>query len=428
MKFYEKLGGSCEEKYKYIHGIISIRNKGFTMDSNENIFQKFLQTKPVFKNREALTISFSPQNIPHRKKQINDLGRILAPTLKGGRPSNVFLYGRPGTGKTLVSRFIGSELEKISKNNGQNIKTLYVNCKMKRTADTEYRLMAYLSNMLGKEVPFTGLPTDQIYKTFFETLDKNKQTVILIIDEIDALVEKTGDEILYNLTRINQDLENSRVSLIGITNSLGFIESLDPRVKSSLSEEELIFPPYNALQLQDILRGRASLAFLPDILNPGVIEKCAALAAQEHGDARRALDLLRVAGELAERNADEKVSVKHVDAAQEKIDIDRVLEIVKAQPRQSQTVLFSIIDLAEKNKEIQSGEVYDTYQEICKKHGFKILTTRRVSDLISELDLFGIINTKILSKGRYGRTRIISLGLSGSIIKKLKKLLYEIFL
>ncbi len=427
MKFHEKHWGSCENNYKYIHRLISIRNEGFIMNS-ENIFNKFLETKPIFKNREALTISFPPQNIPHREKQINDLGRILAPALKKGRPSNVFIYGRTGTGKTLVSRFVGSELEKINKNNGHDIKVLYVNCKMKKTADTEYRLMACLSKMLGKEVPFTGLPTYQVYRAFFETLDKNKQTVILIIDEIDALVEKTGDEILYNLTRINQDLERSRVSLIGITNSLGFIESLDPRIKSSLSEEELIFPPYNALQLQDVLRGRASLAFIPGVLEPGVIEKCAALAAQEHGDARRALDLLRVAGELAERSANEKVTVKHVDVAQEKIDIDRVLEIVKSQPKQSQAVLFSILLLAEKNKEIQSGEVFDNYQDICKKHGLKILTARRVSDLIAELDLFGIINTKIISKGRYGRTRIISLGLSSSIIKKLKKLLYEVFL
>lgn len=398
------------------------------MNSTENLFQKFLQSKSIFENREALTISFSPENIPHREKQINDLGRILAPALKGGKPSNVFLYGRPGTGKTLVSKFVGSELEKVSKNNSHNVKVLYVNCKMKRTSDTEYRLMAHLSSMLGREVPFTGLPTEQIYKIFFETIDENKQNVILIIDEIDALVEKTGDEILYNLTRINQDLENSKVSLIGITNSLGFVENLDPRIKSSLSEEELIFPPYNALQLQDILRGRASIAFIPGIIEPGVIEKCAALAAQEHGDARRALDLLRVAGELAERSADEKVGVNHVDIAQEKIDMDRVLEIVKAQPKQSQAILFSIIELSEKNKEIQSGEVFDTYQEICKKHGLKILTTRRISDLIAELDLFGIINTKIISKGRYGRSRVISLGLTAAINNKLKKLLYEIFL
>jgi cell division control protein 6 len=398
------------------------------MTNIDNVFTKFLETKPIFVNRAALTISFTPETIPHREKQINDLGRILFPAIKGSRPSNVFLYGRPGTGKTLISKLIGSELEKISKNNGHNIKVLYVNCKMKKIADTEYRLIAELSKDLGKEVPFTGLPTDQVYNAFFGILDEKNQTVIVIIDEIDALIEKTGDEILYNLTRINQDLKNARVSIIGITNNLNFIETLDSRIKSSLSEEELIFPPYNALQLQDILRTRASVAFVPGVLEEGVIEKCAALAAQEHGDARRALDLLRVAGELAERNADGKVGVSHVDAAQGKIDIDRVLETTKAQPKQSQAVLYAIIQLADKNNNIQTGDVFDLYQNICNQHGLKPLTQRRVSDLIAELDLFGIINTKIISRGRYGRTRVMSLSLSETVCKRLKNLLYEIFL
>lgn len=401
-------------------------NKGYKMQ--ESIFNKFLETKSIFTNRDALTISFTPENIPHREKQMNDLGKILAPSLKGGKPSNVFLYGRPGTGKTLVSKFIGAELERVSQNNGHKIKVIYVNCKMKKTADTEYRLLVELSKELGKEIPFTGLPTYQVYNMFFDALEKNNQTIIIIVDEIDTLVEKTGDEILYNLTRINQELKNSKISIIGITNNLGFIESLDPRVKSSLGEEELIFPPYNALQLQDILRTRASLAFVPDSLDIGVIEKCAALAAQEHGDARRALDLLRVSGELAERNFEEKVSISHVDAAQEKIDVDRVLEIVKAQPKQSQLVLYSIAQLTEKNKEIQTGEVIDIYQKLCLEQGLKPLTQRRISDLIAELDLFGVINTKILSKGRYGRTRVISLNLTECVLKKLKNLLSEIFL
>ncbi|MBN2203333.1 MAG: ORC1-type DNA replication protein [Candidatus Aenigmarchaeota archaeon] len=398
------------------------------MTDTNNIFTKFLASKPIFSNRDALTISFKPETIPHREKQVNDLGRILAPALKGGRPSNIFLYGRPGTGKTLVSRFVGSELEKISGENGQSVKVMYVNCKMKKIADTEYRLLAELSKALGKEVPFTGLPTDQVYNAFFDALDSRKQTIILIVDEIDTLVQKTGDEILYNLTRINQDLNNSKLSIIGITNNLGFIETLDPRVKSSLSEEELIFPPYNALQLQDILKNRASIAFTQDVLQPGVIEKCAALAAQEHGDARRALDLLRVAGELSERNSHEKVSIEHVDDAEEKIDVDRVVETVKSMPKQSQIVLYSIVFLAEKTKEIQTGEVFDKYQEICKQQGIKTLTTRRVSDLISELDLSSVISTKIVSKGRYGRTRVISLNLSDTVYNKLKNLLEEIFL
>lgn len=394
----------------------------------ENIFDKFLQTKSIFSNRDALSTSFIPNSIPHRERQINDMGRILATVLNGGKPSNIFLYGKPGTGKTLVSKFVGSELEKISQKNGKKVRVLYVNCKMKKSADTEYRLLAELSKELGREVPFTGLPTDQVYHAFFKTLEEGKQNVIIIIDEIDALVEKTGDEILYNLTRINQELKESRVSIIGITNNLGFIETLDPRVKSSLGEEELIFPPYNALQLQDILQTRASIAFAPDALDAGTIEKCAALAAQEHGDMRKALDLLRVSGELAERGFEDKVSIKHVDMAQEKIDTDSVIEVARSQPKQSQLIMLAIVQLSEKNKEVQTGDVMDSYQALCAEHGLRPLTQRRISDLIAELDLFGIINTRVISKGRYGRTRVISLSLPESVLKRLKNLLCEIFL
>ncbi|MHA2105057.1 MAG: ORC1-type DNA replication protein [Candidatus Hodarchaeales archaeon] len=394
----------------------------------EQVFNKFLENKPIFTNRDALTISYTPESIPHRENQINDLGRIVAVALKGGKPSNIFVYGRTGTGKSLVSRLVCKELEKISRGNGNPVKIIYVNCKMRKQADTEYRLLASLSKEFGEIVPFTGLPTDQVYNRFFGALEKSKTTVILIIDEIDVLIKKNGDEILYNLTRINQDLKNSKLSIIGITNDLGFIESLDPRVKSSLSEEELIFPPYNALELKNILKTRSLIAFNSDVLGDGVVEKCAALAAQEHGDARRALDLLRVSGELAERYADEKITIKHVDIAEEKIDLDRIVETVKTQPKQSQIVLHSIMSLDEKNKEIQTGDVFDIYQDICKKHGLKPLTQRRISDLIAELDLFGIITTKVVSKGRYGRSRIINMNLSNQIKNKLKNLLNEIFL
>ncbi|MCD6476548.1 MAG: ORC1-type DNA replication protein [Candidatus Aenigmarchaeota archaeon] len=392
----------------------------------QNIFNKFLENKPIFANRQVLTISFTPREIPHRDEQTNELGRILAPALKGGRPSNIFIYGRTGTGKTCLAKMVTSELEKAAHINGFNVKTLYINCKMKKSADTEYRLLAGLSREFGYDVPFTGLPTDQIYNIFFKALDSESQTVILIIDEIDTLVQKTGDEILYNLTRINEDLKNSRLTIIGITNNLDFIEKLDPRVRSSLSEEEIVFPPYNAIQLQDILRQRAEIAFMPNVLEDGVIEKCAALAAQEHGDARRALDLLRVAGEIAERKLKSKVSIEDIDAAEDKIDVDRIIEVVKSQPKQSQAVLWSILNL--EKRYIETSDILDKYKEICVKNGLKQLTSRRISDLINELVLFGILNSKVVSRGRYGRTKLISLNINNETEEKLKKMLGQIFL
>lgn len=406
------------------------------MHELESLFSKYLETAPVFSNRDVLTISFTPETIPHREMQITALGRMLAPALKGARPSNIFIYGRTGTGKTCVSRYVTEQLKKAAEKANVKIRVLYINCKMKRVADTEYRVLSQIINEFGVEVPFTGLPTDQLYQRFFDIIDKEDQVIILIIDEIDVLVQRTGDEILYNITRINQELKKAKLSIIGITNDLNFIERLDPRVKSSLSEEEMIFPPYNAVELQDILRQRVCLAFLKDSIEEGVIEKCAALAAQEHGDARRALDLLRVAAELAEREASQKVQLKHVDMAQEKIDMDRIFEIVKSQPKQSQAVLWAICQLARQNpqkalageiKDVYTGDVFSLYEKICRGQRLKPLTHRRISDLIAELDMFGIITTSVVSKGRYGRTRTISLNIPEQVLIKLEGFLADIF-
>jgi cell division control protein 6 len=261
-----------------------------------------------------------------------------------------------------------------------------------------------------EDVPMTGWPTDRVYDAFFNAVDYQERVVVIMLDEIDKLVEKSGDDTLYNLSRMNSELENSRVSIMGISNDLKFTEFLDPRVKSSLGEEEIVFPPYDANQLRDILQHRAKVAFKSGILSDDVIPLCAAFAAQEHGDARRALDLLRTAGELAERSGADLTEEDHVRQAQKKIELDRVVEVVRTLPTQSKLVLFAIITL-EKNgvDNINTGEVYNVYKRLCGEIDADVLTQRRVTDLISELDMLGIVNAAVVSKGRYGRTKEISI-------------------
>ena len=152
------------------------------------------------------------------------------------------------------------------------------------------------------------------------------------------------------------------------------------------------------------------MAYKPDTLTGDVIPLCAAFAAREHGDARRALDLFRTAGELAERDQASRVEESHVRKAQDKIELDRVVEVVRTLPTQSKLVLFAII-LLEKNgvHSINTGEVYNIYKRLCEEIDADVLTQRRVTDLISELDMLGILNAVVVSKGRYGRTKEINL-------------------
>ncbi len=394
------------------------------MDNIDQIFNSFTG-KSLFVNKLVLQSNYEPSNIPHRNDLIESIASILAPLLRGERASNLFLYGKTGTGKTLSVQFVGNRiLKKKEELGGDELKIVHVNCKLKKVADTEYRILAEIIKELGGNVPSTGLPTDEVYSRFIELIDNKKRIVLIVLDEIDQAVKKISDNFIYTLTRLNSELKNAQINLIGISNSLTFMDNLDPRVRSSLGEEELVFPPYNALQLQDILKERASKAFKEGVLEEGVISKCAAFAAREHGDARRALDLLRVAGELAEREGKEKVGLVHIDSANEKIERDKMLDVIESEPKQFQLVLYSIINLIEKNVEsIFTGDVYNSYQELCIKTKNEFLTQRRISDILAEFDMLGIINTQVISKGRQGRTREIKLMLSPQIKKKAKEIL-----
>ncbi len=390
-------------------------------DTINNFFENYLQKESFFKDRTALTSLYTPTEIYYREEQLKLIAQILAPALRVEKPSNLFIYGKTGTGKTLCLKHVLRSMSEIAVKNNIPLKCIYINCKLKRVADTEYRLIARMIKELGGKVPATGLPTDEVYTTFYSLLDKNKHIILLALDEVDQLTKKIGDEILYNLTRINAELHNSQVCLIGISNNLVFSEHLDPRVKSSLSEEDLIFSPYNALQIQEILRSRAQGALRPEIIQPGMIEKCAAYAAREHGDARRAIDLLRVAAEIAERNGEPEVSVKHLDEAEKKIETEKVISCALGQPKQFQAVLYAVLLAAPRHQKFFTGEIYDIYQQICKKSHYNILTQRRISDILAEMDMLGIISAAIISKGRYGRTREITLSLDEATYLKLKE-------
>jgi cell division control protein 6 len=357
-----------------------------------------------------------PEILPHREKEITDLANILVPALKGESPSNLFIYGLPGTGKTAVVKLLGKELLKKGEETNKKVNFIYMNCEI---VDTQYRLLQNIANRFISEwndhVPFTGWPTDEVYSKVKAMMDKEKSVTVIVLDEVDKL---KGDEALYNLAQINGEMENARVSVIGISNDLKFTEFLDPRVKSRLGEESIIFSPYDAKQLQDILRDRAKTALKRGVIDEDVIPLCAALSAQEHGDARRALDLLRVAAELAERSKAPKITRHHVRLAQNKIELDRISEVVRTLPNQSKLVLYSIILLDKQNKKggktqtMITGEVYEVYKELCKKTRYNCLTQRRTADLISELDMLGIITARVISKGRHGRTTEIQMSSS----------------
>ena len=378
----------------------------------DDVFDNFVKGAKVFKDREVLRHDYLPEKLPHREDQIRLLGSTVAPVLRDARCSNIFIYGKTGTGKTAVTKYVLSHLESKAKEYGAQVRFCYINCRM---TGSEYRVFASLSQSVGLSIPFTGLSVGEVFDRFRSGLDQSRIIFIIVLDEVDALIKDRGDSFMYELTRINETLNKSKVSIIGISNDLRLKEFFDPRVFSSLSEEELVFRPYDAGELRNILLERSKIAFQEGSLSDSALSISSAIAAAEHGDARRALDLLRVAGEVAERQGLKVVTEEHVRQAEKHIEHNRVIDALKNLTLQSKLVLLSVYHLNKSSA--TTGEIYDIYNELCGETGSGLLTQRRLGTLVNELDSMGLVNAKVVSMGRYGRTKKIRLEISRSLIK-----------
>jgi cell division control protein 6 len=330
----------------------------------------------------------------------------------------LLIFGKPGTGKTAVVKNVIEHLYKKTNELDINLRVPFINAK---NSNTPYKILYELAELLGinkegkTQVYFTGLSMSEATDRILDFIRRRSIKVVIVIDEIDSLVNRKGDDILYNFTRANERISSNQfISLIGISNSLTFKDKLDPRVKSSLSEEELVFNPYTIEQLKQILIDRCKLAFYDNAIPIGVINLCAAIAGRETGDARKAIDLLRVAAEIAERSMTLKINEDHIRSAQQKIDSDTNYEILRNSTLHTKLVILSII----KSKNGSTGEIYTIYQYFYSKIQQEPLTQRRMTQIVGELDQLGLITTNIVSQGRYGRTQRIKLHIHISSVKQ----------
>jgi len=378
-------------------------------DTLDSIFQKALTAPKLFRNHDALRSDYVPDHLPFRTPQIKSVGEVLSPLLRSSKPSSLLIYGKTGTGKTAVTKYVTARLSQTCTTQNIPANFVYSNIRM---AGTEYRVLAELAAGIGLTIPFTGLAVSEVLSRIQQHTRSNSLHVVFILDEIDYLVKSFGDRLLYDLTSSSENINPGFLSLLGISNDLQFKEELGARVLSRLSEEETVFPPYSAPELKAILLERTQLAFNSEkSYTQAAINLCAALSGSEHGDARRAVDLLRIAGEVAEREGAVQLDERHVRIALQKIDQDRISDALKSLPLHAKLILIATNKKTNNNSDqggnTSSGSIYEDYSKLCEACGTDPLTTRRVSGLVTELDTLGLLTATIVNYGRYGRTKKI---------------------
>ncbi|WP_010917016.1 ORC1-type DNA replication protein [Thermoplasma volcanium] len=379
----------------------------------DNPFSKFTNSRTIQADLSLLEENYIPDSFPHREKQINDMVTILSSIMRNSRPSNIIVYGKTGTGKTSTTKYVTRMLQEAT----SNVEVIYVNCEI---YDSPYSILVYVANFAGGEkIPELGWPVDRIYREAVDRINGTGKFFVIVLDEMDRLIKKSGGDSLYVLLKLMTDVENVKVSMIGITNDTTLLENLDSRIKSRLNQESIVFPPYNATEIRDIIASRLEKVFGPGVVDDTAINLCAAIGAQEHGDARKAIDLMRIAIEIAIRENRLKVTEKEVYEARDKYEMNVMHEAINTLPIHSKIVLLSAIVTQEiEPNSVITGEIYENYRRICEDLGFTPLTPRRISDLLTELSDYGLIVVDERNMGKYGRTRGFSVVKEIETIKK----------
>lgn len=319
-----------------------------------------------------------------RDKQLDDIITYLRPVLQGNRPPNMLLYGPSGTGKSLIINAVCKRVVELAESQGDQFGVIQINCQTIKSHDRAvYRLVENAAAEAGVEVgvPQSGVSTDQKLDRFYEIISNNLESVTIILDEVDLLAGRQRDpneepaysKLLYQLSRASQlgQIEG-HVSVAALTNDPRFMENLDGRAESSFNPQDVMFPDYDANQLQAILDRRRD-AYQEGVLEDGIIPLSSAFAAQDHGDARKAIDLFRKAGEIADRRGEDMVCEEHVRDAQEEAERDRTLTQMQGLSTQKKLSLYAtaivpIYSQRELNA-IPSTVAYRVYQYITQLLG-----------------------------------------------------------
>ena len=365
--------------------------------------------------RAAVLAEIFNRNI--REKQLSKIVSHLAPILDRVHPPSVLVYGPTGSGKTVTLIHVLSTFKNVAQRHGVKFKYAYIDLTSPKTyfgALNEVAMSLDSANRRYRK----GIPIEFMQANIEKALAAYEGFVCLLIDEADN-IQPNADGFLTYLCKTLPRKIKCRLILVMLTNRLDWERTLDPRILSFLKKSDILFEPYDAIDLLEILNLRVEKSLFKDKVEESAIRKIAAYASRETGDARKAVELLAGAAKVAEGRSG-VLTEAEVDLAEQKLELDKTEEMIRVlAPQQRMALQACYVAINNYKRKVATGQAYAAYCNICDENRIRRLTQRRFSDIISFLDLYGLINARVISKGRYGNTREISSALPVEVVQRL---------
>jgi len=372
-------------------------------------FEDLLRKASLLKSERKLDNNYIPKKLPYREKELSLLSQLFLEliTTPNSISRKILIIGKTGIGKTVTLKLFGEMLVNAAEKRSGEIKYVHINCRKERTS---YKVLIKIVLALNKNFPKRGYSPPDLLDIIVDIVNSQNLHLLIVLDELSYLINKGGD-LIYSLTRINDDSFNSQqhLSIIGIARDISCLSNLDISTMSTLQRNIIHFKKYNRDQLYEILKYRASISLKENVISDKLIEEISNLVYQS-GDIRYGLNVLWKATKIAENQNLKYITMECIRLANQDIVPFSTLDVLKYIPIQKGIFLLAIITALKKSGRVQVSvlEITNSYLIICENLGIHPRSHSQLWNYLQEFKKDYLITMEIKSESIKGRKALIS--------------------
>ncbi|MCL2712777.1 MAG: AAA family ATPase [Methanomassiliicoccaceae archaeon] len=361
----------------------------------------------IIKDGMKLSFDHVPERLVHREEQMSTLRMLFRPLFDDNRSETAFVTGSVGTGKTATVKRFCADMKRYGADNGKGVEYVIINC---RQRNTENAIALQMIRHFDPGHPDRGFSVSEMLRTVRNIVETRKIRFVVVLDEADILVKKNTLDIIYQLSRFNEESVNqtASVSLILIAQEY-IIDQIDVASLSTFKRTNTIrFSKYKRDELRDIVKLRADEALFPDRIRDDAVELIADISS-EWGDARFAIDLLDKSARKGENKENGEITAEEVREAKAMIYSVVTESKLNDLDINRKVTLLAVARSIKENAYVVTGAVLKTYNVVCEEYDQPARKHTQFWTYVQDLERSGLVTTIVKGDSDGGRTTFISL-------------------